>query len=83
MTKPKLGKPIVVLEGRLELKRILHIAPIECQHNCKMDHIVPALIGVASGDTWATSIEAIECALECLNGKYVRVTIEVEEKKGA
>lgn len=68
----------VVLEGKLEVVRADLLRPIECQSNCRMTHLRSPLCGVAWRKDGVTSIAVIEELLEHLNGKYVRVTVEVD-----
>lgn len=75
---PELGKPVVILEGRLDLERVPYHPPIGCTKSCDMN-LKPFLCGWAWRKDGATNIISLEHFLEHMNGRYVRVTIEFEE----
>jgi hypothetical protein len=67
---PNLGQPFVILEGRLDVKRRPARDPQD-----------PPILEGCADQAWpcCTGIGRINDYLEHYNGKYVRVTIEVEE----
>lgn len=73
-TKMKYNKKYVPLEGVLDVARVPMAQPILCKHNCETNS--ESLCGLAHRKNGCTSLYSLESALEHLNGKQVRVTLE-------
>lgn len=74
----KYNKSFVVVEGLLDLEMTPIERPAECTNDCYSIY-APILMGVARRKGGLSSVGVVNDALWHLNGKKVRVTIEIED----